>query len=322
MKGSLRHIPWAGQLLILIGIYLISESVFGELAVIIIGTFYPSLDFISFADSFSKIQSVTDITPDQINALKIYQSVTSIGRFMLTAFCFIYLCGDPLIKTLRLNKKIPLQAAVIIFILVMAVASIINVVDDWNKQMVLPASMHEIEVQMRAMENSAKLQTDLFLSTTTLSGLLLNLLIIALVAAAAEEIFFRGLIQGFLQRATGKPHLAIWIAAFFFSFIHFQFYGFFPRLLLGGLIGYLYYWSGSLWSSILAHFINNAASVLAIFLIHTGRMENNIAEESSWQAALISIPFVILLLIAYKRTVSNNSQDHGERLDDGVLNGG
>ena len=70
------------QLLILIGIYLISESVFGELAVMIIGVL-PSLDFISFADSFSKIQSVTDITADQINALKIYQSVTSIGRFMV-----------------------------------------------------------------------------------------------------------------------------------------------------------------------------------------------------------------------------------------------
>ena len=79
----------------------------------------------------------------------------------------------------------------------MAVASIINVVDDWNKQMVLPAGMHEIEVQMRAaMENSAKLQTDLFSSTTTLSGLLLNLLIIALVAAAAE-IYFPRTIQGF-----------------------------------------------------------------------------------------------------------------------------
>jgi hypothetical protein len=47
-----------------------------------------------------------------------------------------------------------------------------------------------------------------------------------------------------------------------FSAIHFHFQGIIPRFVLGVLLGYLFYWSQSLWLPILAHFINNAQAVL------------------------------------------------------------
>ena len=56
----------------------------------------------------------------------------------------------------------------------------------------------------------------------------------------------------------------IWTAAILFSAFHLQFYGFFPRMLLGAYFGYLLYWSHSIWLPIFAHFINNAIAVITL----------------------------------------------------------
>jgi len=48
----------------------------------------------------------------------------------------------------------------------------------------------------------------------------------------------------------------------FFSIIHFQFYGFLPRLLLGALLGYLFLYTQNLWIPVTFHFINNATVIV------------------------------------------------------------
>jgi hypothetical protein len=98
------------------------------------------------------------------------------------------------------------------------------------------------------------------------AGLLaLNLLVIAILPALGEELIFRGVMQKILADVFRKKYLAVWITAFFFSFVHLQFYGFLPRLILGLAFGYLYLWSASLWLPIIAHFVNNAVPTLGAY---------------------------------------------------------
>jgi membrane protease YdiL (CAAX protease family) len=52
---------------------------------------------------------------------------------------------------------------------------------------------------------------------------------------------------------------------FIFSFIHLQFYGLIPRMLLGVLVGYLYAWSGNLLYPIIGHFVNNGFTLIMFF---------------------------------------------------------
>ena len=92
---------------------------------------------------------------------------------------------------------------------------------------------------------------------------MLNLLVIAAIPAFGEELFFRGIVQTKLINYFNSPHLAIWLGAFFFSAFHFQFEGLFPRIVLGAVLGYLYYWSNNLWIPIILHFFNNAILVSA-----------------------------------------------------------
>jgi hypothetical protein len=81
-----------------------------------------------------------------------------------------------------------------------------------------------------------------------------------------EELLFRGALQTIFLRWIRNPHVAILLVAFIFSAIHMQFYGFFPRLALGLLFGYLFYWSNNLWIPIFAHLVNNGAVVINTFI--------------------------------------------------------
>lgn len=88
-----------------------------------------------------------------------------------------------------------------------------------------------------------------------------NLLIIAVLPAIGEEVIFRGIVQQQLMRRLANPHVAIWLAAAIFSTIHFQFEGFLPRMVLGAVLGYLFFWTKNLWVPIAAHLFNNGIQV-------------------------------------------------------------
>jgi len=159
---------------------------------------------------------------------------------------------------------------------------LLNAVVVWNAGLHLPASLHSIESWMRASEDSAQVVTDRLLAGTSVLDLGLNLLIIAVLAGVGEELFFRGLLLRIITDVSKskrdfvlKPwvmHVSIWTIAILFSVIHMQFFGFFPRLLIGAWFGYLLWWTGSIWVPVLAHFLNNALSTLMIFGQHKGVM--------------------------------------------------
>lgn len=95
--------------------------------------------------------------------------------------------------------------------------------------------------------------------------LVINLTVIALLPALGEELLFRGIIQKELVKKLVNPHVAIFIASFVFSAIHFQVMGFLPKFFLGLIFGYAYYWTKSLWYPMMLHFINNGLQVVILY---------------------------------------------------------
>jgi uncharacterized protein len=107
---------------------------------------------------------------------------------------------------------------------------------------------------------------------------LFGLVVIAVLPAIGEELVFRGFLQNEFHRGTGSIHAGIWISAFLFSAIHMQFFGFFPRLLLGALFGYMYYWSGNLLIPMAAHFFNNAITLSLVYFYQKGVVPFDVME--------------------------------------------
>ena len=126
----------------------------------------------------------------------------------------------------------------------------------WNLQFPLPPALAE-------MERSAGEVVKAFIVMDGPMELVLNLLIVGFVAAFGEELVFRAWVQPRLHARLRNDHVAVWATAILFSAIHFQFAGFLPRMLLGGLLGYLYLWGRNLWIPIAAHFFFNSAQLVA-----------------------------------------------------------
>ena len=143
----------------------------------------------------------------------------------------------------------------------------------WNESMNLGDAFAKLEEYLKMLEDTAQAATEKMLNVDTIGGLLFNLVVIALIPAIGEELTFRGVLQQSLTRRM-NPHIAIILSAAIFSFIHFQFYGFLPRMFLGLLMGYMFYITNSLWTSMLMHFVNNGAAVVLYYLSNKGVIED------------------------------------------------
>ena len=180
-----------------------------------------------------------------------------------------------------------------------------NQLTDWNESMKLGGVFMRLEEWMKSLEEAAQTATERMLNTSTLGGLLLNLLVIAMIPAVGEELTFRGVLQQSLTRGMKNPHVAILLSAAIFSFIHFQFYGFLPRLFLGVLLGYLFYTTGSLWTSIAMHFVNNGTAVVLYYLNNKGVINVDVehfgALENPWFIGLSAVVTAGLIVWSWRK---------------------
>ena len=134
--------------------------------------------------------------------------------------------------------------------------------DSWN--------LGRIGELLRRLQDATEGVVESMMSTDTVWGLLGNLLVVALIPAVCEEVFFRAGIQNLLQKWVKNPHLAIWLTAIIFSLGHGEVFSFVPRFVLGALLGYLYVYGGSLLPNMMAHFVNNAILVVLYWLMARG----------------------------------------------------
>ena len=135
-----------------------------------------------------------------------------------------------------------------------------------NQNIQMPEFLSSFETWAQEKELQLEELTEYLTSFPSTSQFLIALIIIAVIPAVGEELLFRGLIQNLLAKAFQNYHVGIWLSAFLFGVMHFQFYGVVPRILLGALFGYLYYWSGSLSLAMLGHFINNGLTLILLYL--------------------------------------------------------
>ena len=207
-----------------------------------------------FSDNGMTILQYQDLSNQtSVNYLKLMQLFSGVGLFITPTLLYAYLTNYDFNFT-----RITRQDIILVFAIMLLITPFVALLLEWNMQIPFPENLLIFNVNSEAI-------VEAFLKMSTISDLIYTLLVIAIVPAIGEELVFRGYLQQKIQKWLQNPHAAILITAFFFSAIHLDFQGFLPRFVLGSLLGYLYYWSGSLWLPILAHFVNNAQAVIFSF---------------------------------------------------------
>lgn len=235
--------------------------------------------------------------------MKITQIFVSIGLFLVPPICLALYEGKSTRRFYGFKRP-----RVNLFFMVLLIMVVSMPFMEWiailNQKMILPDFLKPVELWMKKKEQEAMGMTISLLAMKTIWDFLLNVFIIALLPAVAEELMFRGGVQRTFTRMFGNPHAAIWISAAIFSAIHIQFYGFVPRLILGAGFGYIYLWSGSLWYSMLAHFLNNVYAVCAVWYLQLHNQpwaETDNTPHFTWYGYLISFILTIFAVQFFKK---------------------
>ncbi len=129
--------------------------------------------------------------------------------------------------------------------------------------------------------------------------------VLAVLPGLCEELFFRGALQNMLRSRPMSAHIAVWTAAICFSVLHAQPIGMIPRTLLGAGFGYVALWSGSLWTAIACHMLNNA---LAVLTYQTGANADAIGLSTpvlSIASALFTAVGLYLIYRNYSKSMSS-----------------
>lgn len=283
------------QLFVFFGIVFVSLFLFSFAASLISESFFG----IRILDS---TQMSDYSNPMVVQAQRMLMVVNQIGFFLVPALVFSRLAAQRGEHFLQLNVFPSALSVFLLLIITLSSQAPINFMLELNRQADLPASLVE-------MEKNAESIVELMLGGGSNSDLFISLLIFALLPAFAEEVFFRGVIQQKFQEAFRNKHLAIWTTAFVFSFIHMQFMGFLPRFVLGAVLGYVFVWTGSLFSSILLHFFNNALGVVLMILLKRGSIDAAVekqgAMEGQWPYLILSSVIMISALWYLNRIQMN-----------------
>lgn len=157
----------------------------------------------------------------------------------------------------------PFFGVVIVYILALPA---MNQLIAWNEAIHFPEWASGLESTLRGWEEANGAIAEKVLASDGIISMLTGILVVGMLTGFSEELFFRGAMQKIFQDSGIMPGLAVWSAAVIFSAVHFQFFGFFPRMLMGAFFGYLLLWTGSLWPGVFAHALNNSIVVVGAWI--------------------------------------------------------
>ena len=221
--------------------------------------------------SFFVLLLITSVISAGINSLSIGderdQALLSAFLQCVLAFCIpavllARFCSKEWINWLKLSSKPTIRAlcgVVIVYLLSLPAMEWLIV---WNSNLHLPESMSSLEQLLRSWEETSESTSEMLLDAHGIIPVLFGVLVIGVVTGFSEELFFRGGLQGIFRGANIGVTGSVWLAAFIFSFMHFQFFGFLPRLFMGAFFGYLLIWTRSIWVPVFAHILNNSIVVI------------------------------------------------------------
>ena len=237
--------------------------------------------------------------PSMLTFLRGMLIIQFIALYIIPVFLFARLCDSKPADYLGLRS-----AKALYFILGAAVLVIALPFVDWTgtiNRALIPEST-VLGRWMKSMEEDTAKQIAFMLKGQTINDLVLNLVFVAVFAGVGEELFFRGVLQRLFIKTFKNPWAGIVLAAFIFSAIHLQFYGFIPRFILGILLGLIYWYSGSLWPAILAHFVYDALAVVVIYFNPAMANEEGVTTSFGNQTLLAigSLVIVTGIILAMK----------------------
>ncbi len=240
------------------------------------------------------------LNPANKNAIMVFQLISTLFAFCLPAVIYARIVNPKPIRHLGLKTKANALQLVFVAIMVLAGFGLTGALSELNTMIPIPKNW---EMYFKELEKAYMEQVKLMARIENVGDYIFALIVIALAPAIFEEILFRGALQQLMVKWTRNVWVGIIITSIIFSAIHMSYYGFLARFALGLVLGFMFYYSKSLWTSILAHFINNGLAVTAMyFYTKQGKLTDEVLDEKFplW-VGLIALVIIVGLFRVFKK---------------------
>ena len=212
-----------------------------------------------------------------------------LGTFLIPSILFLII-----IKSIPINYLIPEKndwfKLVIYFFILLGIAQILLVISTYIGYDFLPLSTQDF---LRNQQDfNTKIQEGFI--TESFYGFLFNIILLAVIPALGEELFFRGILQNICIGLFKNNTAGIIITSLIFGILHFQIDNLLSIIFASLLLGYIYDFSNNIFLTILLHFGFNSFSLLCMQTIKW-----NLVTESQLDllANYLFIPIGIVLSV-------------------------
>ncbi|HEV8079319.1 MAG TPA: CPBP family intramembrane glutamic endopeptidase [Chitinophagaceae bacterium] len=252
------------------------------------------------------------LQPKYYQVNMVLQAVSTFLIFFVPAHFFAAICYRKPFTYLGFNFRFDYKQVLLLVGILILTFPLSGALATLNK--IIPIS-EAWAAKFKAMELAREAQEAALININSFPRYIISLFVIALLPAIFEETFFRGGLQNLFTRWFKGPWVAIILTAIIFSLIHLSFYGFLVRFALGVVLGFIFYYSGRLWLSILFHFLFNGIQVTALYIMTINGLKNkNIEENFPLWAGAIALLLLLYLFKLYKQASTIQQSKYVEEI--------
>ena len=257
-------------------------------------------------------EAVVSADPSMAGLMQWLQVASTLCIFLIPVLLFkliVHPSGD----YLKFKKRSSFIIWLIVIGLALSAIPTADLLTSLTEHIPISAALKTRFEQMEEQYNSQML---LMLQLDSFSGYLKSLILIALLPAVFEELLFRGCLQQIMLKWTQKTLPAILITSIIFSAIHGSYFGFLPRVFIGLLLGYVFFYGRNIWLNMLIHFINNGMIITVLYYqnLRTGSIKEALKSQTSTPLGFIGLVALILLFVYFiklcrRQSISKNDQN-------------
>lgn len=285
-----REFPWWLQLLQ----FVLMTGIFFGFATIIAYLLVPGLTGVPLTEVPKVNEHSSRI---HIDALLLFQFITSLLAFAIPPFLFAYVSHPKPSAYLGLRRPGKTLHWLLSALLILSALPVMLALTAWLQEFDFGASVKKAQEQNDTMMKG-------LLQMGTAADFLKTFLVLAILPAVGEELFFRGIVMRMGAKIIKSPFIYIGVSAILFAWMHSNIYGLPAIFMAGAVLGTIYYLTGSIWCSILAHLINNGLQIILSYMANTNNTLKAIvnSNEVPWYLPVTGLVVFSLSFIALRKT--------------------
>ncbi|CAN5270279.1 hypothetical protein BH11BAC6_BH11BAC6_03030 [soil metagenome] len=239
--------------------------------------------------------------PENVQVSRLLQVFSSFLMWGVPAIGVAAISGKDPVRQLGFNEVLSGKQFFFIVLMIIAGFALSGALGELTRLVQIPKNA---ATYFQSLEDNYNKEVMMFATMKNINDYIFSIMMLAIVPALFEEMFFRGCLQQVMVSLTKNATAGILITSIIFSAIHVSYYGFLPRLFLGLLLGYIFYYSKNIWLSVAAHFLNNAFAVTSIYsLSRSGKLTPEAMNEDTYPLyyGLIAAAVIYALFLAFRK---------------------